>query len=139
MGRREEAGEAYARALEVTDRHIALNPDDGRALTMGSVARARGGDRAGALEWAERAIAAEADDPVILYAAAGTFSVLGMVDRAVEVFARAIERGFANRQWIEKDPDFDPVRDHPRFRKIVQGLQLRSGAHRAYRRDPKTR
>jgi tetratricopeptide (TPR) repeat protein len=139
MGRREEAAEAYARALEATERYIALNPDDGRGLTMGSVARARAGDRAGALEWAERAIAAEGDDPVILYAAAGTFSVLGMTDRAVEIFARAIELGFANRQWIEKDPDFDRVRDDPRFREIVQGLQLRSGAHQAYRRDPKTR
>ena len=139
MGRREEAVEAYARALEVTDRHIALNPDDGRALTMGAVARARGGDRAGALEWAERAIVAEPDDPVILYAAAGTFSVLGITDRAVEVFASAIAHGFANRQWIEKDPDFDHIRDDARFQEIVRGLQLRSGAHRAYRRDPKTK
>jgi TolB-like protein/Flp pilus assembly protein TadD len=139
MGRRAEALAAYARALEVCDRHIALNPDDGRALTMGSVARARGGDGPGAIEWAERAVAAEPDDPVILYAAAGTFSVLGMTDRAVEVFAKAIELGFANRQWIEKDPDFDNVRDDPRFQEIVRGLQLRSGQVKAVRRDSATK
>ncbi len=133
MGRR-EAAESYARALEVCQRHIALNPDDGRALTMGAVARARGGDRAGALEWAERAITAEGDDPVILYAAAGTFAVLGMTDRAVEIFARAIAHGFANRQWIEKDPDFERIRDDARFREILQGLRLRSGEFEATRR-----
>jgi serine/threonine protein kinase/tetratricopeptide (TPR) repeat protein len=135
MGRRAEAAEAYGRALEVCDRHIALNPDDGRALTMGSVARARGGDRQGAMDWAERALEAEGGDPVILYAVAGTYSVLGLVDRAVETFAKAIAHGFANRQWIEKDPDFDNIRGDARFQEIVKGLLLRSGEVRAFRRD----
>ncbi len=135
LGRRAEASEAYARALEACDRYVALNPDDGRALTMGSVARARGGDRQGALDWAERALAAESDDPVILYAAAGSFAVLGLTDRAVETLARAIERGFANRQWIEKDPDLDSVRDDARFQAIMRGLQLRSGEMQAVKRE----
>ena len=139
MGRRAEATEAYARALEVCERHIALNPDDGRALTMGSVGRARCGDRAGAMEWAERALEAEPGDPVILYAAAGTFAVLGLVDRAVETFARAIAHGFANRQWIEEDPDFDKIRGDARFQEVVRGLLLRSGEVRAFRRDSPTR
>jgi tetratricopeptide (TPR) repeat protein len=135
MGRREEAAEAYAVALEVCDRHVALNPDDGRALTMGSVARARRGDAPGAMAWAERALVAEPDDPVILYAAAGAFAVHGLADRAVETFARAIEHGFANRQWIEEDPDFDHVRGDARFQEILLGLQLRSGEIRAIRRQ----
>jgi len=134
MGRRSEAAAAYAQALEVCDRHIALNPDDGRALTMGSVARARAGDRTGALDWAERAIAAEPDDPVIVYAAAGTFAVLGMTDRAVATFSRAIECGFANRQWIEEDPDFDDIRDDERFQAVLEALALRSGEMAAIRK-----
>ena len=137
MGRHTEATEAYARALEVCDRHVALNPDDGRALTMGSVARARCGDRRGATEWAERAIAAEGDDPVVLYAAACALSVLGMTDRAIEVFVRAVTLGFANRQWIEKDPDLEPIRGDPRFQEVLRGLQERSGEFRAARRDPR--
>jgi serine/threonine protein kinase/Tfp pilus assembly protein PilF len=134
MEHRAEAAEAYAEALEVCDRHIALNPDDGRGLTMGAVARARSGDRAGALDWVERAIAAEPDDPVILYAAAGTFAVLGLRDRAITTFARAIDLGFANRQWIEEDPDFDNIRDDERFRAVLQGLALRSGEMAAIRK-----
>jgi serine/threonine protein kinase/Flp pilus assembly protein TadD len=133
MERRAEATLAYAQALEVCERHIALNPDDGRALTMGSVARARGGDRAGALDWAERAIVVEPDDPVILYAAAGAFAVLGLTDRAVATFVRAIELGFGNRQWIEEDPDFDEIRGDERFVAALQGLALRSGEVAAVR------
>ncbi len=134
MGRRAEAAAAYASALEMCERHIALNPDDGRALTMGGVARARGGDREGALDWVERALVAEPQDAVILYAAAGSFAVLGMADRAVATLASAIGQGFANRQWIEKDPDFDQIRDDARFQEILRGLQQRSGEFEARRR-----
>jgi TolB-like protein/tetratricopeptide (TPR) repeat protein len=135
-GRRDEAREAYARALRVTEHHIALNPDDGRALTMGSVARARLGQRDGALRWAEQAVASEPEDPVILYAASGTYAVLGMVEESLALFSRAIRLGFANRQWIEEDPDFDAVRDDPRFRAVIDDLRMRSGARAAVRRPP---
>jgi TolB-like protein/Tfp pilus assembly protein PilF len=134
MGSHGEAAEAYTRALEACERHVALNPDDGRALTMGSVARARRGDQAGALEWADRAIAAEPDDAVIMYAAACAFSVLGLIDRGVEALARAVGLGFANRQWIEKDPDFDNIRSDARYAEIMKGLEVRSGEHAAFRR-----
>jgi adenylate cyclase len=133
MGRHSEAAQAYADALAVCDRHIALNPDDGRALTMGSVARARTGDRTGALDWVERALAAEPDDAVIVYAAAGTFAVLGQADRAIETFTRAVNLGFGNRQWIEEDPDFDGIRDDPRFVAVMRSLALRSGEMAAVR------
>jgi TolB-like protein/Flp pilus assembly protein TadD len=134
MGRRAEAAEGYAQGLEECDRHIALNPDDGRALTLGGVARARGGDRGGAMEWVERALVVEPDDPVILYAAAGTFAVLGLADRAIAAFSRAIELGFANRQWIEEDPDLDSIRGDERFQSVMRELVLRSGETPAARR-----
>jgi TolB-like protein/tetratricopeptide (TPR) repeat protein/tRNA A-37 threonylcarbamoyl transferase component Bud32 len=131
MGRRAEALRAYASALEVCERHVALNPDDARSLTMGGVARARTGDHPGAVEWVERALMAEPRDAVVLYAAACTLAVLGLGERAIEVFGRAIDEGFGNRQWIEEDPDFDSIRDDPRFRAILRRLADRSGEMRA--------
>lgn len=125
MGRHAEATETYARALEVCERHVALNPDDGRGLTMGSVARARVGDREGAVEWVERALVAEPDDAVVLYAAACSFAVLGLPDRAIATFKRAIDAGFGNRQWIEEDPDFDGIRGDERFQAILRALAAR--------------
>jgi len=131
MGRHAEALKAYTDALAVCERHVALNPDDGRSLTMGGVARARTGDRQGAVEWVERALLAEAHDAVVLYAAACVFAQLGLRERAIEVFGQAIEEGFGNRQWIEEDPDFDTIRDDPRFRAALRRLADRSGEMRA--------
>jgi Tfp pilus assembly protein PilF len=53
-GRREEAQAAYARALAVAERHLALNPDDPRTATMRAVALCRLGRLEEGLEWARR-------------------------------------------------------------------------------------
>ena len=120
MDRKKEAEAAYRRALQVAERHLELNPDDARALTMGAVALGRAGQRARSLDWAERALAIEPEDAVVLYAVACLYGVLEETDKAIACLGEAIEHGFGNRKWMEHDPDLDSLRGDPRFEALLQ-------------------
>ena len=67
LGRNADAEAAYRRALPVIERHLALNPDDGRAMTMAAVTCSRLGDRPQAVEWGRRATAMMARMPASAY------------------------------------------------------------------------
>jgi hypothetical protein len=47
---------------------------------------------------------------------------MGDKDRALELLDQAVQQGFGYRAWLEKDSDLDPVRDDPRFAKILARL-----------------
>src|SRR3546814_8497434 len=89
MGRREAGEQALQKAMRNLDRHMKMNPDDSWALVVGAVNLAELGDREQAIAWAERAIDASDDEPVICYNSACTFAVLGESNRALEVRERA--------------------------------------------------
>jgi hypothetical protein len=46
-------------------------------------------------------------------------AILGRVEPALDRLERAVAAGFGNLKWIENDPDFASLRDHPRFRAVV--------------------
>jgi TolB-like protein/Flp pilus assembly protein TadD len=118
LGRRAEAEAAYRRALPAIERHLELNPDDARAITMGAVAFSRLGDRRRGMEWAERAVAVDPEDASVSYNVACLFALEGEGDRALELLAGALRAGFANWDWIEHDPDLDSLRQDPRFQAL---------------------
>ena len=115
----DEAAAAYGRALRSIQKHLDLTPGDGRALTLGAGCLARLDRTDEAIQWSERALAIDGDDPVIVYAAACVDAILGRVEEALTGLERALELGFGNRRWILNDPDFEFLRNHPRFRELV--------------------
>lgn len=36
--------------------------------------------------------------------------------------------GWGNRAWLEQDPDMDPIRDHPRFRSLLDRMGAPPGS-----------
>jgi serine/threonine protein kinase/Tfp pilus assembly protein PilF len=122
LGRDHQAEAGYRRAFEVAAHHVGLNPDDARAYSMGAVALCRTGDKAKGLEWAERALELDPDDAGIAYNVACLFSLEGEADRAFASLRQAVDGGFVRKDWFEKDPDLDPIREDPRFQELMAAL-----------------
>jgi tetratricopeptide (TPR) repeat protein len=66
--------------------------------------------------------AAEADHD-IAYWLATTHAMLGDREDALRWLERAIELGNENRTWFESDPNWEPLRQDPRFRELMQRLE----------------
>ena len=126
LGRPEEVREAYADGLRVAERQLDLYPEDVRALYLGSGALAQVGDRQRSLEWAARALAIDSEESTILYNVACTYSNLREKEKALDCLEKAVRNGFGHKEWIENDPDFTLLRDHPRFKALLQALSADS-------------
>lgn len=120
LGNDAEATAAYRRAFDVASRHLVLNPDDSRAATMAAVSACRVGRKDEGLAWARRAIEADPDDAGVRYNVACLYALEGEVEAAITALEEAFAVGFANREWIARDPDLDPLRAHPRFRALLE-------------------
>ena len=117
-----EAREAYERGLASSRKYLTLNPHDARAYVLGAGAFARLGETQRAKEWAERAMSLAADDDAILYNAGCALAVAGEREQALNALEHAIGAGLAGGDWIPQDPDWEQLRDHPRFQALVQRL-----------------
>ncbi len=122
LGRNEECRDADERALKRMRKHLELNPDDARAYVLGAGSLARLGEREQARQWCERAMSLAPDDDAILYNTACAFATLEEDERALDVLQRAIEAGLAGGDWVARDPDWERLRDHPRFQGLAKRL-----------------
>ena len=57
-----------------------------------------------------------------LYNVACVYSLLGRIDEALDTLCRAAELGFAHKEWIQNDADFNPLHGHPRFQTLLASL-----------------
>jgi serine/threonine protein kinase/Flp pilus assembly protein TadD len=115
LGRSADAKVALRRGFHVVEKHLELNPDDTRALTLGAAALAALGQPERAMEWANRALAMDPTDSGVLYNVACTYALGGLKDQALETLERAIENGFGHREWLDHDETLSAVRSDPRF------------------------
>ena len=62
------------------------------------------------------------DDDAILYNSGCALALLGKEKRALDALERAIDAGLAGGDWVPQDPDWERLRDHPRFKALVERL-----------------
>jgi len=122
LGPADKTREADQQAVDLINKYLELNPNEARAYSLGASPLARLGEREHSKQWFEQAIALAPNDPVVLYNAACTLAQLGEHDRALDGLERSIEAGVAVGDWIKHDPDFESLRDHPRFQAIVKRI-----------------
>ena len=125
MGQEEKMPPILHEALYKVEQHLALNPDDSRAIYLGADVLIRLGDKQRAMEWVKRLAATERDEPHFLYGIACLYSLIGKAEEAVFYLKRSVEFGFAHRQYLEKDSDFDPIREHPGYKALIEELKAR--------------
>ena len=98
---------------------LALNPLDGRAMSLGSLYLFEEGQTARAIEWSDRALALYPNDMSSLGNGACLQAKLGHADRAIELLERVSALGWGQRDWLERDPDYDNLRGDPRFQRVL--------------------
>ena len=122
MNRMDEARKVYGRSLETIEKHVEFNPDDSRAIFLGATALIDLGQKDRAFEWVRRAEAIDPDDPYLLYGVACFYSRVGDAGTAIRYFEKALKAGFAHKEWVLHDSDFDSIRLDPRFKTLVDGM-----------------
>jgi adenylate cyclase len=123
LGRAAEARAATREAVLRAERVLALNPLDGRALAVGALVLHEEGDVERALEWSNRAVDLYPDDLSALLNNACLKLRSGQHEEALDILERFFGRGQGKRDWVEHDPDYDCVRQHPRFQAMFAKLK----------------
>lgn len=122
MGRKRDELQVRQRTTALILRALEVNPYNARARYMGAANFATMGEREKALEWADLALQAGADEPMVHYNAACTFAVLGEHPRAIKLLEHAVDLGWGDRAWMENDSDLASLRDNPRFEALLGRL-----------------
>jgi TolB-like protein/Flp pilus assembly protein TadD len=125
MGQKEKMAPVLQEAFYKVEQQLALNPDDSRAIYLGAGVLIRMGDKQKAMEWVKRLAATERDEPHLLYGIACLYSMTGRAEESIYYLKKAVEAGFAHRQYLEKDSDFDPIRSHPGYKALIKNLEMR--------------
>jgi adenylate cyclase len=123
LGRDEEAKRVGREGVQRAERRLDLNPGDARALSLGSGELSRLGQPERALQWSNRALELHPEDQGVLINSACLRACLGLKDDAIALLEQTFAKGFGKRDWIEQDPDYDSLRDDPRFQALLQKLR----------------
>lgn len=114
--------ETSRKALARIKVHLELHPQEARARYFGAHMLLALGEMEEAREWNEMAMEVGADDSATYYNSACLFAMMGELDRCFECFDRAVEYGFANRAWLENDPDLESIRSDPRYLRLLEKI-----------------
>ncbi|MEO7602761.1 MAG: tetratricopeptide repeat protein, partial [Sphingomicrobium sp.] len=118
---RDEESHRYARlGLKRAEEALRLHPESSRPAQLGACSLAALGEAEKAKNWLERALAIDPDDTHIQYNAACVWAQLGDIDRAFDLLENwAAHVGHETKVWLKHDADLDPIREHPRYRKLL--------------------
>jgi adenylate cyclase len=120
--RRPEEAAKYGRlGLKRAEEALRLHPESSKPAQQGAAVLAFLGERERAKEWLARAMAIDPDDNVARYNAACTYSLLGEIDRSLDLLEICLQQfGSDMKLWIRNDSDLDPIRNHPRYKKLLE-------------------
>lgn len=123
LGREAESREATREGIRRAEHCLMLNPSDARALSLGAGALFHDGQIERAKEWSGRALELYPDDMSTLVNAACLHLKLKQKEEALACLEPVFARGWGKRDWMEQDPDYDLLRDDPRFQKLLEKLK----------------
>lgn len=123
LGLEKEAREADREAIRRVEHQLQFDPTDRRALTLGAFALYNEGQQERSFQWIEKALELYPDDVSVLTNSACLKARAGMKEEALDLLEQVFSQGFGQRSWIEHDPDYDSLRDDPRFQALLKKLR----------------
>jgi len=121
LGRDAEGEDAARKGIERAEQELNVHPENPRPAYLGASALVTLGETDRAKEWLARALAIDPDDALTQYNAACIYARLGEAEAAFDLLEAFIPyANHENKAWIKHDSDFDPLRDHPRYQKILE-------------------
>jgi len=133
LGDQEGAQRAAKITLERCEKNLTRDANNGAAMGHGANALAELGQRERAKEWMERALLVDPDNVTMRYNfGCALANHLNDKDAALEMLGPAFEKmgaGFINHAKV--DPDFDCIRDDPRFKEMLAAAEWRLSAQKS--------
>lgn len=107
---------------------LAENPDDPQRRVLRGLALAYLGEGAKAVKEGERGLALLPPGgdgytgPYLQHQLARIYIAVGETDQALDRIEALLRMPyFLSPGWLRIDPTFDPIREHPRFKKLIEG------------------
>ena len=114
-----------AEGLEILRDVLARHPRMDGIRPLYAICLVRHGDpEAARAELTERVREVAAADHDIAYWLASAYAVLGEREEAFEWLERAVRLGNENRPWFESNPEWEQLRDDPRFRQLMRRIEV---------------
>lgn len=119
--RRVEAMDAYRKAIELANARLEVNARDADILAFTADYYAMLDDEGHARERLGSAFAVTATDPDVLFRAAILHNHFRDTDKTLEFLSKSVAAGYS-RFIIRDTPDFDHLKNDPRFRALLPKL-----------------
>lgn len=116
--RRPESLAAYQKAIDLARPRLEVNPKDSFALAFTADYYAMLNQDSQAREQIKKALEIAPADADVLFRAAILYNHFGDKGKTLEYLTKAVTAGYS-RTVIRDTPDFDHVRDEPRFRALL--------------------
>jgi DNA-binding SARP family transcriptional activator/Flp pilus assembly protein TadD len=123
LGRHDAARDAIRTGVHRAELALAVNPNDGRALSLGAGALFDDGQEDRAMEWSRKSLELFPDDTSALINAACLHAKLREPDAAMDFLEQVFALGFGKRDWVVNDPDYAILRPEPRFQQWLGRLK----------------
>jgi TolB-like protein/Tfp pilus assembly protein PilF len=122
-GRTDEVVEAAQEALRRSEHALMLNPYNSRCLSLAACICIDAGQPERGLEYMRRALEIEPEGMSPLVNGACLYARLGKKEESLALLEKVFGRGWGHRSWIENDPDYDSLRDDPRFQRLLANIK----------------
>ena len=116
--RRQEALSAYRKAIDLAQLRLRLNPRDSSALAFTADYYAMVGEERQAREHLARALEIAPNDADVLFRAALLYNHFQDTEKVLDFLSKSLSAGYS-RAVIRDTPDFDHLKNDPRFRALL--------------------
>ncbi len=125
IGDPEGAKNAARRALARIEKIVAAEPEHGSAMGHGAGILAFLGEPERAKEWAQRALLLDPTNSNLRYNLACTMVIMRDAEAAIDLLEDLLAEPTTQIMlWAANDNDLDPIRDHPRFKAMMEKAKV---------------